>query len=292
MWLEKQESRTGRIPRFAYVVVALSSGARNGNATGMKLSTAHLDANPTNSETHRSIVGFMQITQIQISQELGGTIAVPDGAGPWPGVIMVHEVFGIDDNMKAQMNRLCQSGYVVVMPDLYSRGGARKCLTATFRALASGTGQAFDDIKAAKNLLQDRKDVTDKVGVIGFCMGGGFALLLANQGYNAAVSNYGMLPSEMEKALAGACPILGNYGAKDKQLKDAKNKLDSTLTHLNVEHDIKLYPKSAHAFMNPKQGGGPFFGTLLRVTGAKPNPEDAKDAWNRIDSFFAKYLSI
>jgi carboxymethylenebutenolidase len=84
---------------------------------------------------------------------------------------MVHEVFGIDDNMRAQITRLSQAGYVVLMPDLYSRGGARKCLTATFKVLAAGTGQAFEDIAVAKTLLTARPDVTDKVGVIGFCMG-------------------------------------------------------------------------------------------------------------------------
>jgi carboxymethylenebutenolidase len=232
----------------------------------------------------------MNFQEIQITETLSGVIAKPVGTGPWPGVVMVHEVFGIDDNMKAQMLRLCESGYVVMMPNLYSRGGARKCLTATFRALAAGEGQAFEDIAAAKNLLMQRDDVTDKVGVIGFCMGGGFALLLANQGYDAATSNYGMLPKDMESALAGACPILGNYGAKDGQLQDAKTKLDKTLTQLKVVHDIKLYPEAGHAFMNPKQGGGPFFGTLLRVSGAKPNPEAAKDAWHRIDTFFEEHL--
>ena len=116
-------------------------------------------------------------------------------------------------------------------------------------------------------------------------------MLLANQGYDAANSNYGMLPSNMDQALAGACPILGNYGAKDAQLKDAKTKLDTTLTKLSVVHDIKLYENSGHAFMNPKQGGGPVFGTLLRITGAKPNPEDAKDAWRRIEQFFGDHLS-
>ncbi len=89
-----------------------------------------------------------------------------------------------------------------------------------------GFSASFTGAKAAKEQLQSRNDVTDKVGVIGFCMGGGFALLLANQGYDAATSYYGMLPSYMETVLAGACPILGNYGGKDAQLKGAKQKLD------------------------------------------------------------------
>jgi len=233
----------------------------------------------------------MEINSIQITPELSAAIVIPEGKGPWPAVVMVHEVFGIDENMRAQMLRLASAGYVVIMPDLYSRGGIRKCLTATFRSLASGEGQAFIDIEAAKKLVLSRKDVTGKVGVIGFCMGGGFALLLANDGYDAATSNYGMLPKNMDEALSGACPILGNYGAKDKQLANAKTKLDETLTKLNVIHDIKEFPEAGHAFMNPKQGGGPVFGTLLRVTGAKPNPEAAKEAWQRIESFFAEHLS-
>jgi carboxymethylenebutenolidase len=64
----------------------------------------------------------------------------------------------------------------------------------------------------------------------------------------------------------------------------------TSLTKLGVEHDIKIYPEAGHAFMNPKQGGGPVFGTLLRITGAKPNPEAAVDAWQRIEGFFAKHL--
>ena len=232
----------------------------------------------------------MKITQVEITPELKGALAVPEGTGPWPAVVMVHEVFGIDENMRAQMVRLAQAGYVVLMPDLYSRGGVRKCLTATFKALAAGTGQAFQDIEAAKQLVTSRTDTTDKVGVIGFCMGGGFALLLANDGYDAATANYGMLPKDMETALAGACPILGNYGAKDKQLNDAKVLLDQTLDKLNVAHDIKMYPDAGHAFMNPKQGGGPIFGTLLRVSGAKPNPAAAADAWQRIEAFFGQHL--
>ena len=232
----------------------------------------------------------MEIERIKITPDLNGAVVIPDGDGPWPGVVMVHEVFGIDENMQAQMLRLASAGYVVVMPDLYSRGGMRKCLTATFKALAAGEGQAFLDIESAKSYLNVRTDVTDRVGVIGFCMGGGFALLLARNDYDAAVSNYGMLPKNMSEVLSGACPILGNYGGKDKQLSGAKQKLDACLTELKVEHDIKEYPDAGHAFMNPRQGGGPVFGTLLKISGTKPNPGAAKDAWRRIESFFAEHL--
>ncbi|MFM7030846.1 MAG: dienelactone hydrolase family protein [Micrococcales bacterium] len=232
----------------------------------------------------------MEIIDIQITPELKGALVTPDGSGPWPAVVMVHEVFGIDENMQAHMLRMAQAGYVVIMPDLYSRGGMRRCLTATFKSLAAGTGQAFDDIEAAKRHVLALPETTDKVGVAGFCMGGGFALLLANRGYDAANPNYGMLPSDLDAALSGACPIIGNYGGKDSQLKGAKAKLDAAASAAGVIHDIKEYPDAGHAFMNPNQGGGPVFGTILRVTGAKPNPDAAKDAWQRIEGFFAEHL--
>ena len=232
----------------------------------------------------------MELVDVQITSELNGVIAVPDGKGPWPAVVMVHEIFGIDDAMRAQMIRLASAGYVVLMPNLFSRGGARKCLTATFKALSNGTGQAFDDVESAKKMLAARADTTNKVGVIGFCMGGGFALLLASRGYDASSVNYGMLPKDLDAVLAGACPIIGSFGAKDNGLKDATAKLESSLTKAKVAHDLKEYPDAGHAFMNPHQAGGPFFGTLLRVTGAKPNPEAAADAWQRIEHFFAEHL--
>ena len=235
----------------------------------------------------------MQLIDVQITPELRGVVAVPDqaAAGPRPGVVMVHEVFGIDDVMRAQMTRLAEAGYVVIMPDLFSRGGARKCLTATFRALANGQGQAFEDIEAAKQMLLARADTTDKVGVIGFCVGGGFALVLANRGYDASSINYGMMPKDLDAVLDGACPIIGSFGAKDAQLKGSATRLEVGLEARGITHDVKEYPESGHAFMNPKQAGGPFFGTLLRISGAKPNPADALDAWARIENFFAEHLS-
>ena len=233
------------------------------------------------------------LQDIQIAPELRGVIATPPasaGPGPFPAVVMVHEVFGIDAAMRAQITRLAQAGYVVLMPDLFSRGGARKCLTATFKALTAGKGQAFDDVEAAKANLLARTDTTKKIGVIGFCMGGGFALLLASRGYDASAVNYGMMPKNVDAALEGACPIVGSFGAKDKQLAGATKTLQQVLTKKEIAHDIKEYPDAGHAFMNPHQAGGPVFGTLLRITGAKPNPEAAADAWRRIEKFFGEHL--
>ena len=231
------------------------------------------------------------LQDIHITPELNGVIAVPAGTGPWPAVVMVHEVFGIDAAMRAQITRLAQTGYVVLMPDLFSRGGARKCLTATFKALTTGAGQAFDDVESAKATLLARTDTTDKVGVIGFCMGGGFALLLASRGYDASAVNYGMMPKDLDAALTGACPIVASFGAKDKQLSGAADKLRLSLTTKKIDNDVKEYPETGHAFMNPHQAGGPVFGTLLRISGAKPNPEAAADAWSRIEKFFGEHLA-
>jgi carboxymethylenebutenolidase len=242
----------------------------------------------------------MQLIDVQITPELKGVLAVPGANAPMPGgvtteqrpsVVMVHEVFGIDEAMRAQITRLASAGYVVLMPDLFSRGGMRKCLNATFKALSSGQGQAFEDVEAAKQMLLARPDTTDKVGVIGFCMGGGFALLLASRGYDASAVNYGMMPKDLDAALVGACPIVGSFGGRDGQLKGAAAKLEAGLSAKGIANDVKEYPDSGHAFMNPHQAGGPIFGTLLRVTGAKPNPTDAADAWSRIETFFAEHLT-
>lgn len=235
----------------------------------------------------------IELQDLQITPELRGVIATPPasfGPGPFPAVVMVHEVFGIDAAMRAQISRLASAGYVVLMPDLFSRGGARKCLTTTFKALTKGEGQAFVDVESAKANLLARTDTTDKVGVIGFCMGGGFALLLASRGFDASAVNYGMLPKDLEAALEGACPIIGSFGAKDSQLKNATTKLELALSKKNITHDVKEYPEAGHAFMNPHQAGGPVFGTLLRISGAKPDPEAAADAWSRIEKFFGAHL--
>src|SRR5947209_3654170 len=142
------------------------------------------------------------------------------GRGPWPGVVVIHDAFGLTRLARTHADRLSAAGYLTLVPDLYSRGGLVRCVRATFAALMSGRGAAFDDIDAARRWLSVRDDCTARIGVIGFCMGGGFALMTAHRQFAVAAPNYGRPPVD-ESVLDGACPIVGSYGGKDHALKGA-----------------------------------------------------------------------
>ncbi|MFL0711330.1 MAG: dienelactone hydrolase family protein [Microcella pacifica] len=242
----------------------------------------------------------MTLTDVAIPQpgdprggELRGLLGVPDGDGPFVPLVVLHEAFGVDDAMRDHLERLTRLGYLVLMPDLYSRGGARRCLVATFRALRRGTGAAFDDIESAREMLRARADTTEHVGVVGFCMGGGFALLLAGRGgFGAASVNYGMLPADLDDTLDGACPIVGSYGARDRSLRGAAPRLDAALAARGIEHDVVEYPDAGHAFLNAVPNGTWLARVTLKpILGLGHRPAEAEDAWRRIDAFFQRTLA-
>jgi carboxymethylenebutenolidase len=219
--------------------------------------------------------------------ELRAHLAVPAGPGPWPGVVVLHEAFGLTDDIRAQADRLAAEGYLAVAPDLFSAGGVR-CLRATFAASLRGHGPAFGDIEATRRWLADRPDCTGRIGVLGFCLGGGFALASAARGFDAASANYGRLPAGIEDLLRGACPVVASYGGKDATLRGVAGRLEGMLTELGVEHDVREYPDAGHSFLNQETG---VLVRVMRVTGLGGYHEpSASDAWTRILGWFDRHL--
>ncbi len=221
--------------------------------------------------------------------ELKAYLAVPPtGEGPWPAVVVVHEALGLNDDTRQQADRLAAAGYLAVAPDLFTAGGALRCLRSTFRAMLQGQGAAFGDLEATRRWLVERPDTTGRVGVVGFCMGGGFALLAATRGFDASAANYGAVPKNAEEVLAGACPIVGSYGKRDRMFRGAAAELDGVLTRLGVPHDVKEYPDAGHSFLN-RHNLGPF-SALEKVVGLNYHQPSAEDAWARILRFLDEHL--
>ncbi len=224
------------------------------------------------------------------SRNLTGYVARPSGNGPWPGVVVVHELFGLDDVMRRQADHLASLGYLAVLPGLFSDGGARRCLVSTFRAMAKGSGRPFNDIEASRHWLLAQDDCSGKVGVIGFCMGGAFALLTAKRGFDVAAPNYGALPKDLQSAVTGACPVVASYGGKDV-LRGSAAKLQRALTSAGVPNDVKEYPNAGHSFLNDAPAGPRWLQPVERVLKVGPEPASAADAWRRIDGFFREHLA-
>ena len=224
------------------------------------------------------------------SRNLRGYLAAPAGHGPFPAVVMIHEAFGLDDMTRRHADRLARAGYLTLAVDLFSDGGGKRCLVATMRSMLKGSGKAFTDISTARNWLAASPLSNGRTGVIGFCMGGGFALLVARDGFDAAAVNYGRLPRDPEDALRGACPIVANFGGKDRTLKGAAARLETALDNLGIEHSVKEFPGAGHAFLNDEDLGPAVLRPLMRVMGIGPDPESSPEAWQRIEDHFARRL--
>jgi len=183
---------------------------------------------------------------------------------------------------------LAAEGYAVLIPDLFARGSVRAlCVAATMRTMVTGRGAAMDDLEAARRWLADRPEVDGtRLGAIGFCMGGSFALLLARTGmYKVSAPFYGRPPD-----LPRSCPVVASFGGRDVGMRGAPEKLTADLDALDVPHDVKVYPDAGHSFFTHTPG---LKGRVVRrlPIHAEYHEASAQDAHRRVVAFFEEHLA-
>jgi carboxymethylenebutenolidase len=228
----------------------------------------------------------MAATSTDVSYKSGddtvhGMLYTPSGSGPFPAIVAVHEWWGLNDWVKDQANKLADQGYVVLAVDLYRGKVAQNPDMAHQLMRGVAPDRANRDLQAAVAFLKSQKNVkADRIGSIGWCMGGGYSLdvALLEPTLAATVINYGYLvtdPAQLKKIHAS---ILGNFGAQDQGITpDEVHKFEQQLKSLGKSVDIKIYPDAGHAFENPNNKDG------YRAA-------DAADAWQRTVAFFAAHL--
>jgi len=218
----------------------------------------------------------------------------PNSDGPWPGIIVIHDALGMTEDLHHHTRWLADSGYLAVAPNLFHWGNRASCLIKTMRDLSKGDkGQAFDDIASVRSWLINQPGCSGKIGIMGFCYGGGFALALApNHGYSASAVNYGAIADWGWKKLAESCPVVASYGQKDPTLKGQAKKLDEILTEHEVPHDIKEYEGVGHGFMNlhSARDSNWIFKALSWASRTKYDENATVDARRRILAFFNRHL--
>ncbi len=222
-------------------------------------------------------------------------LALPDGAGPFPGVVVIHEILGLNENIKDIARRFAGEGYAALAVDLFSTAGRVMCMARIMHGMLIRPvhNGVVGDLRTALKFLGAGPEVDPaRLGVIGFCMGGSYALQLACAAGGPAAGSatgpatgparrlraasvfYGLNPRPLEE-VARACPIVGSYPELDFTAQAARD-LEPALERYQVPHDIKIYPNARHSFFNDQ---GPAY-----------NTEAAADAWRRTMAFFETYL--
>jgi carboxymethylenebutenolidase len=210
-----------------------------------------------------------------------GVLYTPAGKGPFPALIVIHEWWGLNDWVKDQASKLSDQGYVTLAVDLYRGKVATTPEMAHEIMRGVPEDRAKRDLHAAFEYLASLPTVKpDRIGSIGWCMGGGYSLDLALQEPTLAadVINYGHLATDTEALKKINAPILGLFGAQDHGITpDDVKKFGAALDQLGKKIDVTIYPDAGHAFENPNNKDG-------------YRADDAANAWQRTVDFLAKTL--
>ncbi|HEV2461531.1 MAG TPA: dienelactone hydrolase family protein [Ktedonobacterales bacterium] len=206
-------------------------------------------------------------------------LALPTGEGPFPGVVVIHEISGLTPNIQDIARRFAAEGYAALAADLFSGRNRAMCMFRLIGQLRIRTldNAALDELKAALSYLAARSEVdAAHLGAVGYCMGGSFAVAWActDDRLQAIAPYYAMNPRTLE-AVRRACPVVGSYPGDDFTA-GAGRKLDTALATYGVAHDIKVYPGAKHSFFNDQR--------------SHYNAAAAADSWQRVLAFFKEHL--
>lgn len=209
-----------------------------------------------------------------------GYLARPK-TGSGPGVVVIQEWWGLEAHIKNVTERFARAGYVALAPDLYRGKSASEPDEARKLAMELERDRAVMDIAGAAHYLRSLPEVSPKkVGVVGWCMGGGlaFAVAHATNDFSAAVGFYGRPPGDEETARIN-CPVMGLFGEKDGGIPpQVAEAFRASLAKHSKTHAVHVYPGAPHAFFND----------------SRPHiykADAAQDAWRRTLDWFAQHLS-
>jgi carboxymethylenebutenolidase len=225
--------------------------------------------------------GQQQVTFASGDGQAQATLYLPAGNGPHPAVVVIHEWWGLNDWIKEQAQNYAKEGYVALAVDLYRGKVADSADMAHELMRGLPQDQGVRDLVSAVMYLKTRKDVEkNRIGAVGWCMGGGYAaqLAIADPDLKAVAINYGALPTDKDQLAKIHAAVLGNFGGQDRGIPpDAVHGFEAAMKSLGKPVNAKIYPDAGHAFENPNNKGG-------------YKAEDAADAQARMKEFFAKEL--
>jgi carboxymethylenebutenolidase len=206
-------------------------------------------------------------------------LAHPEGDGPFPGLVIIHELYGLNDNIRDVACRFAREGYAALAVDLVADRNRAICMARFLGQLVARSPQnsSVSELKAALSHLAAQPGVDPaRLGAVGFCMGGSFAVLWActDDRLKAIAPFYAQNPRPLE-AVKRSCPVVGSYPENDFTAKLGRT-LDAALTKFDIPHDIKVYPGAKHSFFNDQ--------------GKSHDPAASADAWARVIAFFAVRL--